>query len=74
MRKEDRVIASAAAAAKHKANKVIDATAGLAGEAATMAGVEVHKAGELMDDASAAMARAGEKVKQSGERILKLAK
>ena len=74
MRKEDRLIAAAASAAKHKAGKIIDATAGVAAATATMAGVEVHKAADLAKDASAKLAATGEKVKASGDRLLKLAK
>jgi hypothetical protein len=55
MRKEDRVIAKAAAEAKVKAGKVIDATADLAAAAVTKAADEVHRAG-------AALTAAGERL------------
>jgi hypothetical protein len=55
MRKEDRVIAKAAAEAKVKAGKVIDATADLAAAAVTKAADEVQRAG-------AALTAAGEKL------------
>jgi hypothetical protein len=82
MRKEDRLVASAAAAAKHKASTIIDATAKLATATAHKAGIEVHRAADLAKDAAKevakevghGMAKAGEKVQDSGDRLLKLAK
>ncbi|HEY3286100.1 MAG TPA: hypothetical protein VGJ96_03155 [Gemmatimonadaceae bacterium] len=72
MRKEDRVIAAAAAAAKVKAGKVIDATAGLATAAVTKAAEEVHRAGEALNTASLKLAASVEAPTPSVPQALKL--
>ena len=57
MRKEDRVIAAAAAEAKAKAGRLIDATANLAAEQVTKVAVQLHRAGDALNDASDKLAK-----------------
>lgn len=65
-------IGDAAAAAKQKANAMIEATAELAESAVLKTADEAHRAGDALNDASAKLAKSAAKSLRADARPLKL--